>query len=488
MINFHSINFRLLRYSLASSLFLSLFIILAQFLYEVRNERDRIDKLTSFVEKSYGSTIAKQLWNLETTALQSSLNGILNVEYLVGVKVEEIGTNRHYKAGVFSLQLPYSQFKTFDVKSKIGSAQTKIGKVILRFDWSLVLSRMLARLLYLSFFVFLTTTLILSSLYLIYDKTLNRHLGKIIEFISSGEKVFGLPELKLNRSRTTPKENDELDRLVDQLNYFVFEINKREQQQKALQDKSLEMASHIATAKTSSGILHNVRNFIHIGYMSFETMKGHLNERHGDLKDAKINRYLQRIDSAFENASNLISSQQQLAHTEASNNILDIELKEFIRTALNLSEHMLKMEQVTTEFKMEKSPTIRANKAVLVNTFLNIIKNSCEAMTSKPPSQKSLKITGETVGLFFYLRFDDSGEGLEAEKVDKIFKHGFSSKKGGHGFGLSSCKKQLNKAFGDLHFTSEGASKGATVTLVLPITEHFKEIQDLHRKQSPKES
>ena len=63
----------------------------------------------------------------------------------------------------------------------------------------------------------------------------------------------------------------------------------------------------------------------------------------------------------------------------------------------------------------------------------------------------------------------DNGVGIPAENVTRIFGHGFTTRKDGHGFGLHSGALAARQLGGELRCQSEGPGKGAIFTLVLPL-------------------
>ena len=63
----------------------------------------------------------------------------------------------------------------------------------------------------------------------------------------------------------------------------------------------------------------------------------------------------------------------------------------------------------------------------------------------------------------------DNGVGIPAENLTKIFNHGFTTKKDGHGFGLHSSANAAREMGGLLVAESEGRGRGAIFTLELPI-------------------
>ena len=61
----------------------------------------------------------------------------------------------------------------------------------------------------------------------------------------------------------------------------------------------------------------------------------------------------------------------------------------------------------------------------------------------------------------------DNGVGIPKENLTRIFSHGFTTRKNGHGFGLHSSALAAKELGGALSVHSDGPGKGATFTLVL---------------------
>jgi signal transduction histidine kinase len=62
----------------------------------------------------------------------------------------------------------------------------------------------------------------------------------------------------------------------------------------------------------------------------------------------------------------------------------------------------------------------------------------------------------------------DNGVGIPPENLTRIFSHGFTTRKHGHGFGLHSSALAAREMAGTLTVQSDGAGKGATFVLELP--------------------
>ena len=62
-----------------------------------------------------------------------------------------------------------------------------------------------------------------------------------------------------------------------------------------------------------------------------------------------------------------------------------------------------------------------------------------------------------------------NGVGILPENLTRIFAHGFTTKKHGHGFGLHSGALAAQEMGGSLRAESLGVRRGATFTLELPV-------------------
>ena len=103
---------------------------------------------------------------------------------------------------------------------------------------------------------------------------------------------------------------------------------------------------------------------------------------------------------------------------------------------------------------------------ILVNLLQNA-KQACEA--SRQPDRKvtvRLRRHGERR---VTIEIADNGVGIAPENLTRIFSHGFTTKKDGHGFGLHSAALAAQEMGGALMAASDGLGQGAAFTLELPV-------------------
>ena len=62
----------------------------------------------------------------------------------------------------------------------------------------------------------------------------------------------------------------------------------------------------------------------------------------------------------------------------------------------------------------------------------------------------------------------DNGMGIAKKNLTRIFEHGFTTNKNGHGFGLHSAALAASEMDGSLSVHSDGRGKGAVFTIELP--------------------
>jgi C4-dicarboxylate-specific signal transduction histidine kinase len=67
------------------------------------------------------------------------------------------------------------------------------------------------------------------------------------------------------------------------------------------------------------------------------------------------------------------------------------------------------------------------------------------------------------------IRVEDDGEGIAPENMTRLFAHGFTTRKSGHGFGLHSCALAAKEMLGTITAHGDGLGKGAAFTLDLPV-------------------
>ncbi|MDR1595453.1 MAG: PAS domain S-box protein [Puniceicoccales bacterium] len=117
----------------------------------------------------------------------------------------------------------------------------------------------------------------------------------------------------------------------------------------------------------------------------------------------------------------------------------DISLASVLNDTLALMEAEFKSLNVNVANNVGQLPMVRGDFSQLKQVFFNVLKNSCEAISSGG----TIVIDGTVNDNDVILTFTDNGVGISCEVLDKIFQPYFSTKKEGNGLGMMIIERIL---------------------------------------------
>jgi PAS domain S-box-containing protein len=162
----------------------------------------------------------------------------------------------------------------------------------------------------------------------------------------------------------------------------------------------------------------------------------------------------------------VINSQQM--HARGGEFKEEIFITDVIESTIAMQNSALVRHDIFVIRKFSNTHIVMAQKAKLIHVLLNLIKNAKEAMISKTADRKELTIETGKEGDHAFIKISDNGLGVAKENLTKIFNHGFTTKKEGHGFGLHYCANAITEMGGKISIDSPGLNQGATFKILLP--------------------
>lgn len=181
---------------------------------------------------------------------------------------------------------------------------------------------------------------------------------------------------------------------------------------------------------------------------------------------------LERLTKSIGHIKGIIATQQSYAG--ASSMVETVQVRELVEDALATNAESLRRHQVAVVKEFEELPLLSLDKPRVLLILVNLISNARQALLAakSPPPQITLRfgIVDTAEGRKLQICVADNGAGIPPENLDRIFAHGFTTRKDGHGFGLHSCALAAGEMGGALKVESAGPGKGATFTLELPAT------------------
>jgi len=281
-----------------------------------------------------------------------------------------------------------------------------------------------------------------------------------VEFVSNvysvGEgKVIQCDIRNISERRRAEREIEETNR---KLETTLEELSATTQQ--------LWQTSKLATmGELSASIAHELNNPLATVALRVENM---LMQMSAD--DQKVHS-LEVISQEVDRMANLVNSLLHFSR-RSHRQISTVDVREEIGNSVEFVHYYLRSREieVVREFA-DPLPTIQADCQQLRQLFLNLLTNASDAMPQAGKvtvsAQPSVLDHSEAV----LVEFTDTGEGIAAENLKKIWDSFFTTKPEGKGtgLGLAICRRIVEDHGGTIEIESE-PGRGTTARMIFPAT------------------
>jgi signal transduction histidine kinase len=306
--------------------------------------------------------------------------------------------------------------------------------------------------------------------------------------------------------------NDEIERHVtERTSELVKEIAARKQAEAeagTAHRERLEMSRKAGMAEVATNVLHNVGNVLNsvnisvevatekvtgLKLATLERMATMLREqpdlaafftsdprgtevpgfltsvarRLASDRDAVL-KELAGLGEHLKHINEIVAMQQNYANSCGMTEVLP--LAELLEDALRLNAGSIERHGLQIVRDYADLPPALVDRHKVLQILVNLIRNAKHALDDGNPAEKRLTLRlGLNGDGRAALTVRDNGVGIPAENLARIFEHGFTTRKGGHGFGLHSSANDAREMGGSLTAQSDGPGRGATFTLELPL-------------------
>lgn len=173
------------------------------------------------------------------------------------------------------------------------------------------------------------------------------------------------------------------------------------------------------------------------------------------------------LQNSIEHIKDIVTMQQSYAkmsgHTEP------LKLTDLVEDALRMNSSGLARHDIEVVKEFDDVPLVTTEKHKVVQILVNLIRNAKYACDDAGRRDKRILLAVNNGGDHVHISVRDNGIGIPPENLTRIFGHGFTTRKDGHGFGLHSGALAAKEMGGSLTVQSDGVGHGATFTLALPI-------------------
>ncbi len=286
------------------------------------------------------------------------------------------------------------------------------------------------------------------------------------------------------------------------------EVKTRTQQLHKAQDQLVDNARQVGMAQVATEVLHNVGNTLNSIHVTTGQLRKNLNgsrvekvgqvaglfrEEDGrlgallarDEKGRQIPEYLDqlahhlireqqknlqdvgRVQERIDHITRIINNQQERCRGGAL--VEEVQLDELFNKALEINEACLENHAIEVAVDTGGLPPVELDRHRALQVLVNLIRNGAQAMQDPHLRTRRLTLRAELdEDGRLALSVGDTGSGISPENRDKIFNHGFSTKKNGNGFGLHGSANAATEMGGTLIAESKGTGQGAVFRLTIP--------------------
>jgi DNA-binding LacI/PurR family transcriptional regulator/signal transduction histidine kinase len=276
---------------------------------------------------------------------------------------------------------------------------------------------------------------------------------------------------------------------------------------KEAQTKLIETSRLAGMSEVATGILHNVGNVLNSVNVSAalvadqlrhskvanvaracELLRAHETDLAaflcGDPKGKMVIPYLTNLAEALASerstmTAELVSLQKNIDHikdivsmqqsyAKTSGVVETVSVSDLVEDALSMNAVSLSRHDVKVVRDFQALPVITLEKHKVLQVLVNLVRNAKYACneSGRPDKQVTIRTTANENSVS--IAVIDNGVGIPQENLTRIFAHGFTTRKDGHGFGLHSGALAAKEIGGTLTGHSSGPGKGATFILELP--------------------
>ncbi|MGB6012057.1 MAG: ATP-binding protein [Desulfobacterales bacterium] len=235
-------------------------------------------------------------------------------------------------------------------------------------------------------------------------------------------------------------------------------IEKRAQERLKLKEQ-LSRAEHLSTlGEMVAGISHEIRNPLGIIQSSSELLKKKMAsyDPSNSIPDIIIEESI-RLNYIITDFLNFAKPRIP--------NLMACDVEAVLEKNINfLASHIEKEGYTVEKYYDNNIPEITADSDMLYQAFLNILINAMQAMPEGGKIHVAIQSADNTVKIFF----EDEGEGIPQDLMEKIWDPFFTTKAKGTGLGLGIVKNIIESHSGSVQISARPGA-GARVKVELPV-------------------
>ena len=286
-----------------------------------------------------------------------------------------------------------------------------------------------------------------------------RFTRPIKELSIAARKVAGGDfEVQVSSERT-----DEMGTLASAFNEMTAQLDRARE----LETQLHQAEKGAVVGRLAAAIAHEIRNPLNYINLTLD----HLRSSFAPLDETKRQTFVKLTDQLKAEVARINRHITDfLKYSRPSTlELQEMDIRVVAEDAMRIVEARAEESGIETSIQQEGTlPTIMADGDSLRSVFTNLVVNALEAMNGEG-GKVSIKLSKSDPNSV-KVEVTDSGCGISAKDISKVFEPYFSTKETGTGLGLAIVKKAIDDHSGTISVASKEGS-GTTFTIILPASE-----------------
>ena len=189
------------------------------------------------------------------------------------------------------------------------------------------------------------------------------------------------------------------------------------------------------------------------------------------------------LSEGLDHIKELVRSQQNFAGRSGA--LERLSLATIIDQAISISNQALAPAGIEIVHEPEPLPDFDLDSTRLLEVLVNLFQNAKQAIRGQRRGRGRIEVITELSPDSSTVRVcvKDDGPGIAPENLARIFQHGFTTRREGHGFGLHTSANAAKEMGGRLWAESEGLGRGATFNLEIPVRPRAADEEGTERRE-----
>jgi len=173
------------------------------------------------------------------------------------------------------------------------------------------------------------------------------------------------------------------------------------------------------------------------------------------------------LQKNIDHIKEIVAMQQSYARGTGVVEVLSV--FDLVEDSIRINAASFSRHEVNVTREIADVPQLKTDRHKVMQILVNLLSNAKHALDHCDGDRRMVVRVVQNQGRMIDISVMDNGVGIPAENLTRIFSHGFTTKKQGHGFGLHSGALAAKELGGTLSAYSAGPGQGATFTLTLPL-------------------